>query len=51
MTEQNFREVLEFMIANKLVDPTRITEKDYVLAQVGLFMEMKDEILKEMKRR
>ena len=49
MTEQNFREVLDLMIELGILDPSRILEKDYVISQVELFMDVKDIIDKKLK--
>lgn len=50
MTEQNFKEVLDLMIELGILDPSRILEKDYVISQVELFMEIKDNIDKKIQR-
>ena len=50
MTEQTFKELLESMVEMGILDPNRIQDKDYVISQVELFMELKDNIDKKIKR-
>ena len=47
--EQNFKEVLDLMVELGVLDPKRILEKDYVISQVELFMDVKDMIDKKLK--
>ena len=50
MTEQNFREVLDLMVELGVLDPKRILDKDYIISQVELFMDMKDILDKIIKK-
>lgn len=50
MTEQNFRENLNLLIELGVLDPDRILEKDYVISQMELFMDMKDILDKIIKK-
>lgn len=49
MTEQNFKEVLDLMVELGVLDPKRILDKDYIISQVELFMDVKDIIDKKLK--
>lgn len=50
MTEQNFKELLESMVEMGILDPTRIQDKNYVISQVELFMDVKDNIDKKIQK-